>query len=332
MSTKNISAKKPLKILVTGGTGFIGCNMVAFLKKKGYYVRCVDIKVSDRRKQRGIMFDQADEVLKLDLRSQKNVDKAVKDMDWVFHFASDMGGVGYFHTRNFTPVINNMQIDLNMLRACEEFKIKRMFYASSACIYPTTLQMKEGKAIRLSEEMSYPAFPDQNYGWEKLLALRLCNEATFDARVGIFNTVYGQYQEIEGERMKFPTAIATKVMESARTGKKIEIWGNGRQIRSFLYVDDLCERVYRIMTLPYKGPVNVSAQESITVEQTAKMLCEIAGIKPNFIYNTKKPSGVLSRAIDNTKFNKLYKYKDKVTLRKGFTKMYNWIKEEKISD
>lgn len=319
---------KKIKVLVTGGTGFIGCNMVAFLKEKGYYVRCVDIKVAQRKKQRGVMFNKADEVLRLDLRLQKNADKAVKGMDWVFHLASDMGGVGYFHVRNFTPIINNMQIDLNMLRASEKFKVKRFFFSSSACIYPTTLQMTEGKAIRLKEEMAYPSYPDQNYGWEKLLMLRLCNEATFDARVGIFNTVYGPYQEIQGERMKFPTAIATKVMESKLKGTPIEIWGNGKQIRSFLYVDDLCERIYKIMTMPYKGPVNVSAQDSITVEQTARMLCDIAGIKPIFKFNLKKPSGVLSRAIDNTKFSKLYKYKDKVGLKEGFTRLYNWIESQ----
>jgi nucleoside-diphosphate-sugar epimerase len=302
--------------------------MIAFLKKKGYFVRCVDVKVKERVKQRGEMFNQADEVWELDLRLQKNVDKAVEGMDWVFHFAGDMGGVGYFHIRNFTPVINNMQMDLNMLRACEEKKIKRFFFSSSACIYPTTLQMTEGKAIRLSEDMMYPSFPDQNYGWEKLLTLRLCNEAPFDARVGIFNTIYGPYQEIEGERMKFPTSITTKVIESKKTGKPIEIWGNGKQIRSFLYIDDLCERVYKVMTMPYKGPVNISAFESITVEETAKMVCEIAGIKPKFKFNKAKPSGVISRAIDNKKFNKLYKYKDKVDLKTGFSRLYAWIEAE----
>jgi nucleoside-diphosphate-sugar epimerase len=320
--------KKEIKVLVTGGTGFIGCNMIAFLKKKGFYARCVDVKISERNKQRGIMFNQADEVLKLDLREQANADKAVKGMDWVFHFASDMGGVGYFHSRNFYPIINNMQIDLNMLRAAEKFNVRRFFYSSSVCIYPTSLQMVESEAIRLSEEMKYPAFPDQNYGWEKLLMLRLCEEAPFDARVGIFNTIYGLYQEIEGERMKFPTAIATKVLKSKLNGKPIEVWGNGKQIRSFLYIDDLCERAYRIMTMPYKGPVNVSAEESITVEETARMLCEIAGIKPRFKFNQNKPSGVLARAIDNTKFNKIYKYKDKVSLREGFTRLYNWVETE----
>lgn len=318
-----------MKILVTGGTGFIGCNLIPFLKRKGHFVRCVDIEVKKREKSRGKMFNQGDEVLRLDLRKIKEAHRAVREMDWVVHLASDMGGVGYFTSHDYNPYLNNMRIDMNILEACGKSPtFKRLFYASSACVYPVHLQMTEGKAPKLSEKMIYPAECDLSYGWEKLMMLRLCERAPFDARVGIFGTIFGVYQETGGERRKAPTALAMKAIESLKTGI-FEIWGNGNQVRSFCYINDALEKIYQVLTCKkYSGPVNIASDEAVTIKQAAKMCCDIVGSRPKFIYNTGQPSGVISRNLSNRTFEKRYGYKNKYTTRMGFEKLIKFLQSK----
>lgn len=314
--------KKAKKILVTGAGGFIGCNLVAFLKKKGYWVRAAGTHFPEDRKQ---MWSKADEILHVDLKKIDNTSKAVHNCDWVFHLAADMGGVGYFTSHDYYPFINNMRMDLNMLEACENLKIKRLFYPSTVCIYPTHLQMIEGNAPKLSEDMIYPANSDLNYGWGKLMMLRLCEKAPFEARVGILNTVFGDYQETGGEKRKAPSALAMKAIDSLNTGT-FEIWGNGKQIRSFCYITDAIEKIYRVMSHEkYEGPVNITSDEDLTIQQVAEMCCDIVGSKPKFIYNESQPSGVLSRSIDSSKFERIYKYKNKYSTRQGFEKLINFL-------
>lgn len=320
------------KILVTGAGGFMGSNMVAYLKAKGHHVRAVDKAFS---KLRAPLFSQADEIIYLDLREQKSALLAVEGMDWVIHLASDMGGVGYFTAHDYTPYFNNMTMDMNMLKACEYLNIPRMYYSSSACIYPTHIQMEEGNAPKLNENMIYPANSDQMYGWEKLMMTKLCQRAPFDARVGIQHTVFGPYQEIEGERMKFPTAIATKAIESKKNGgSDIEIWGNGKQIRTFLYIDDACEKIYRVLNheYPETGPVNIGSEEEVTVDQCAQICCEILGISPKFTHTTDKPSGILSRGCDNSKFNQLYGVVPETTAKEGFRMLIEWIQSVRTNE
>ena len=258
------------KVAIFGATGFIGCNLVHFLKERGYWVRGVDIKeVPFRESKYGV----ADEIYICDLRDRENVDWALEGISYVFHLASDMGGVGYFSKYNYEPFINNMTMDMNVLKACEKAKVKRLFYSSSACVYPIHLSAKEGKPTLLSEDMIIPANSDQMYGWEKLMMLKLCEEAPFDARVGIFDTIYGPYQEFEGERVKFPCAIAKKALDARKTDK-IEIWGNGKQLRVFNYIDDALEQIYRIMFEKYKGPVNVCSSKLVSIQECAD-ICEV---------------------------------------------------------
>lgn len=318
-----------MKVVVTGGTGFIGCNLIPFLKRKGYFVRCVGRNIKKRSKSRGNMFGQADEILQLDLSSPDNAQVAVSGMEYVVHLACDMAGVGFFNTHDYYPFLNNMQMDMNILNACEKSKtFKRLFYPSSACIYPTHLQMVEGNAPMLSENIIYPANCDLSYGWEKLMALRLCERAPFDARVGILGTVFGPYQETEGERTKAPTAIATKAIKSLKTGT-LEIWGDGKQIRSFLYIDEAIQKIYKVLTSQrYEGPVNIASDEAVTITQVAKICCELVGSKPKFVYNTAKPSGTLSRNSDNTKFNKIYKTKNSISTREGFKKLIDFMLQD----
>jgi len=230
-------------------------------------------------------------------------------------------------THNYEPFINNMTMDMNILRACEKLKIKRLFYSSSACVYPVHLSSNEGKPTMLHEDMIIPANSDQMYGWEKLMMLKLCEEAPFDARVGIFDTIYGPYQEFEGERVKFPCAIAKKALDARKTGK-IDIWGNGKQLRVFNYIDDALEQIYRIMfDKKYDGPVNVCSNRLVSIQECADVCCKIIGIKPKFSYNLKKPSGVLSRQSSDDEYIRRYQYRSVIDPEEGFRRLIEWLKE-----
>lgn len=314
------------KVLVLGAGGFIGSNLVAFLKDKGYFVRAVDINYP---KEREIMWSRADEVEYQDLTTYPRTESLFLGMKYVINLAADMGGVGFFHAHDYYPYLTNMQIDLNVLRACDRAGIKRLLYSSSACIYPIHLQQDQGLAPYLSEDMIFPANSDQMYGWEKLMMTMLCKRAPFDARPMIFHTIYGEYQEHEGERMKFPTSIVRKVLQSKKDGKPIEIWGNGKQVRSYLYIKDALEKIYRVLIHPENvTPVNIASDQAVSCLEVAKLVCDIVGVEPNFTFTDAKPSGVLARNADNTLFEKVYGYKNKYSLRDGFTALVNYMKDK----
>lgn len=310
------------------GVGFIGSNMIKFLKERGHFVRAVD---KSFKKERSALYKYADEVASLDLRDLKSCLLATEGMDYVIALAANMGGVSFFHEHDYYPYQDNMEIDMNTLRACELNKIKRLFYSSSACIYPTYLQMIPGKPFKLYEGLlDKPAEADQMYGWEKLMMTKLCERAPFDARVGILHSVYGEYQETEGERMKFPTSIATKMLEYKRTGKVFEVWGDGNQIRSFCYIDDALEKIYRVlMDDKYYGAVNIGSEEAVHVDGVINICEEILGIETaTHLHNNTKPTGVLSRNCDNTKFKKYYGYDNKVSTKEGFERLITWIQNK----
>lgn len=316
------------KITVLGGTGFIGSHMVKFLKDKGHWVRAVDKEVQSRIKSRGVLFGVADEILKLDLRKLDNCILAIKDCDYVIHLASDMGGVGYFTYNDYYPYINNMRMDMNVLEACEILGTKRLFYSSSACIYPTHKQQNTKNVPKLKEYQIYPANSDLSYGWEKLMMLRLCERSPLDARVGIFHTIFGEYQEIEGPRMKFPPSIAVKALKARKTGK-IEVWGDGTQVRSFLYIKDALEKIYAVLMYSrYTIPINIGSDEAVSVNQVIDMVCQIVGIKPEIIYNEDMPSGVLARNCDNTLFESIYSIKNNYSTYQGFENLINWLETQ----
>ena len=316
-----------MKIVVLGGSGFMGANMIKFLKEKGHYVRAVGRSFKPAR---AALYKYADQVTALDLCVLSNCLLAVEGMDYVVALQADMGGVGYFSANDYTPYINNMTMDMNILQACQAMKVKRLYYSSSACIYPVNLQMREGDAPMLEENLlNYSAEADQMYGWEKLMMTKLCERAPFDARVGIQHTVFGEYQEIEGERMKFPTAIATKAIESQRTHKPIEIWGNGKQIRTFTYIEDAMEKIYEVlMAKEYHGAVNIGSEEEVTVDDVAKICCEILGFEPKFEHTKDKPSGVLARGCSNKKYDMYYKYRNKFTTKQGFERLLQWLQNQ----
>lgn len=322
---KNNKTKEKLSIVVTGATGFMGSRMVAFLKEKGHNVRGIgrEKKESAYRKR---WYETADTLEAVDLRDLKKTIKVLEGVDMVYHFAADMGGVGYFSNANYTPFINNMRIDLNVIQASELSGVKRMYFASSACAYPINIQAKEGKPPKLHEEMLVPADSDQMYGWEKLVITLLSDHTPFDLRVGIMNTIFGEGQEGVGPRAKFPPTITHKVLQAKKNNVPIEIWGNGKQTRTFLYVEDALEKIYELMmSKKYYGPVNIASDEIVTVQQCAEWLSKFAGIQPKYVYLLDKPSGVLARGIDNSKFYKHYTYRNKYTTRQGFERLFTFM-------
>ena len=314
-----------MKIVVTGATGFIGSRMTAFLKKKGHIVKAIG-RNSAKDHYRYRWFSKADSIENIDLLNISKFLSAIQGYDMVFHFAADMGGVGYFSQQQYTPFINNMRMDLNLVEASVKGGIKKIYYSASACAYPIDAQLKEGEPPKLAEHMLVPANSDQMYGWEKLMMILLSEHSPIDMRVGILNTVFGEGQEGVGARAKFPPSIVHKIIEAKKSKNPIEIWGNGKQTRTFLYIEDALGKMYEIMMKKnYKGPVNVASDEIVTVKQCADWLCEFAGIKPKYIFDTSKPSGVLARGIDNNKFYQMYRYKNRYTTKKGFQKLYSFM-------
>lgn len=295
-----------IKCLVTGSSGyghkgFIGGHMFQHIQKqKGYFA-----------------FENDG-----DLRNYEVALRNTKDMDWVFHFAADMGGVGYFTKENYEPPINNLVMDLNILRACKENGVKRVFYPSSACIYPM-YAMQAG--LDLSEDLvDDPAEPDQMYGWEKMTITKLARHSPLDIRVGILHTVYGEGQEHEGKRAKFPPQITYKAIKAQKTGE-IEVWGDGKQTRTFLYIDDAIGKIWQIMVNDgYWGEVNVGSDREVTIDEVVSICNNILQSTPKVVHDPSKPVGPRRRRCDNTKFNQHYEAQEETTLEEGFSKIINY--------
>lgn len=307
---------KSPRIVVTGAAGFIGSHVYSYLKQKGYDVRGIDIRGGTD--------------VKGDLRSMYDCNEVFSRTDWVIHLASDMGGVGYFHAKEGRngPFINNMRIDMNVLETCHNKAIDRLFFASSACVYPIHLQQDLDNVPKLNEQQIYPANCDEHYGWEKLMMLRLCEEADLDTRVGIIHTTYGPGQEWTGKRSKFPPAIAGKALD-AETAGRIEIWGDGSQMRSYQYIDDTVAKIMAVMESDqYEGPVNIGAEGAVSCLDVAELCCRLLHIDPEFVFNPAKPSGVLARDCDNSEFRRRYGFDSKTTLEQGFYQLINWIDKE----
>lgn len=297
---------------VTGAAGFIGSHLVARLKAQGHSVAAVDLREVPEREH---LYGQADRVFTdWDLRERCELDD---DIDRVYHLAADHGGAGYFHSDADQPAArNNMQIDLNVLRACEESGVERLFYASSFCAYPTAQQTRF-VSYDMREDHLFEGTPEQCYGAEKRFMTQLCEAADFDARCGVFATIYGPGQEAEGIRAKFPTAITHRALAAAEAERTpptasvkdnpIELWGDGSQVRTFLWIEDALDRIQAVMEADfYEGPVNIASDEAVTVQECAEWACENAGVEPNFDYRDDMPTGVDVRTPDNMKFLRLY--------------------------
>ncbi len=310
------------RYLVTGAAGFVGANLVARLKAQGHWVRAVDIKQTAHRAH---LYEQADEFWLLDLRKSDSADLAVAGVDRVFHLAADHGGMGYLTGRvDFKVARNNLAIDRNVLQYAIEHKLDRAFFASSACGYPTDIQ--DRGAVPLSEA-DWGRAPAQGlYGEAKRMTTLMFEGARenglLDARCAIFHQLYGPTQDWKEPRSKFPPAIARKMLEDPT---RVEIWGDGTQVRTFIYIDDALDRIQTVMDKPYGGPVNLGSEEQVTVQQCAEWVAQAAGADPEWVY-VDRPTGVMHRACDNTLWNARYGASDFTSVKDGFTAMYEWLK------
>ena len=309
------------KALVTGAGGFIGYHMVQYLQKKGYFVRGVDIKKPEYEKT------TANEFFLLDLRLWKNAQKVVKNMEEIYNFAGNMGGIGFIETVHAEVMRDNVLISTHMLEASRIHKVKRFFFSSSACIYPRYLQKKtlnEG----LREDDAYPADPDNEYGWEKLFTERLCKNYNLDygveTRVARFHNIYGPLGTWQGGREKSPAAICRKIA-IAKDQDTIDVWGDGKQGRSYCFIDDCVEGVYRLMQSDIREPINIGSDRMVSINELIDIVAKIAGKTIHKRYDTTKPQGVRGRNANIDKIKKLLNWSPKVSLENGLSKTYAWI-------
>jgi GDP-D-mannose 3', 5'-epimerase len=310
--------------LVTGAGGFIGHHLVSYLKAAGYRVRGADIK---RPEYSGT---DADEFMLLDLRQPKNCQTCTSGMDLVYHLAADMGGIGYITGSHAGISYNNSLMTLHMLEASRCNDVKRFLFSSSACVYPHGLQTSPD-VTPLREEDAFPAEPEEGYGLEKLYAEKLCQYYMEDyglsTRVVRFHNVYGPLGTYDGGREKAPAAMCRKVACASNPGK-IEVWGDGKQTRSFMYIDDCVEGIYRIMRSDYKKPLNLGTDELVSVDELAEIVIGASEKKISLVHDLTKPQGVRGRNSDNTRLRSVLQWEPQMTLRKGIVPTYHWIAEQ----
>lgn len=313
---------KGKKILVTGAGGFIGHHLVKYLKKKDYWVRGVDIKHPEFEPS------EADEFELLDLRQEANAFKAAREVEQVYNLAANMGGIGFIETHKAEIVRDNILISLHMLEAAKQNKVSKFFYTSSACIYPGYKQ-DSPNVTPLKEEDAYPADAEDGYGWEKLYTERACRHyqedyglPTYTVR---FHNIYGPLGTYDGGREKSPAAICRKIA-LAKQEDEIEVWGDGNQTRSYCYIDDCVEGIYRLMQSDWHEPLNLGRDRMVTINQLVDIVTNISGKKITKRYDLTKPQGVRGRNSDNTKLRNVLKWEPKTSLEEGLVHTYKWIK------
>ncbi|MBI5138653.1 MAG: NAD-dependent epimerase/dehydratase family protein [Candidatus Vogelbacteria bacterium] len=330
------------KILVCGAGGFIGSHLVSKLKKEGSWVRGVDLKYPEYSKS------TADEFVIGDLRDQMVVKKVLdQPFDEVYQLAADMGGAGYIFTGEHDADVmhNSATINLNIVSYGQKVGIKKIFYSSSACIYPEYNQLDSDNP-KCSEESAYPAAPDSEYGWEKLFSERMYlayyRNYGLEVRIARFHNIFGPEGTWNGGKEKAPAAICRKVAEAAsgvnlaeiwtpsgvRRVPSLEIWGDGKQTRSFLYIDECLEGISRLMNSNFTGPVNIGSEEKISINELAQMAAKIAGLQELMINHISGPLGVRGRNSDNRLIKKELDWAPSQKLELGMTETFNWIKQQ----
>ena len=315
--------------IVTGAGGFIGGHLVKYLKNKGYKkIKAVDIKPYQEWFQ---IFDKV-ESLQLDLCLKENCEKLfTAPVGDIYNLAANMGGMGFIEN-NKALCMQSVLINTHLLQAAKEFGAERYLYSSSACVYNIKYQ-KSPDVVPLKEEDAYPAMPEDGYGWEKLFSERMCRHFSEDfglyTRVARFHNVYGPYGTWEGGREKAPAAICRKVIEAKyRNKNNIEIWGDGNQTRSFMYIDDCLKGIDLIMNSNINEPINLGTSELVTINQLADIVESIAGLNLTRKYNLDAPLGVNGRNSDNTKIKKYLDWEPNIPLRDGLVKTFKWIENE----
>jgi len=310
-----------MRILVTGGKGFIGSHLTNYLKQKGHWVRSVDIK------EKAHLDTKEDEFHCLDLRDYNNASFASKNIDWIFNLAANMGGIGFITEVAAEVMHDNALVNINLMEASKVNGVKRVFFSSSACVYNQDMQMNP-TVEPLKEEHVLPANPDTFYGWEKLFTEFLMKayhkDYGLDIRIARFHNIYGPYGTYQGGREKAPAALCRKVAD-AKNGESIVIWGDGKQTRSFLYIDDALEAIYKLMLSNYTEPLNIGSDELISIDGLVDIIVKVSGKKLTKSYDLTKPQGVRGRNADLTLITKALEWTPRTGYKEGLARTYRWI-------
>ncbi len=315
------------RIVVCGAGGFIGGHLVADLLRQGKSVRAVDVKPTGEWFQVFAVVESR----QLDLREKSSCEQAVRDVEIVYNLAADMGGMGFIENNKALCMLSVL-INTHLVMAAKDAGVDRFFYASSACVYAADKQT-DPNVTALKEEDAYPAMPEDGYGWEKLFSERMCRHLREDfgvvTRIARYHNVYGPQGTYDGGREKAPAAICRKVIEAKLSGNhEIEVWGDGHQTRSFMWIDDCVKGTQMILEGDYVDPLNLGSSELVSVNQLVDIVEEIGGVKLKRRYNLAAPKGVNGRNSDNTLIHKLFGWEPSTRLRDGLEKTYRWIYDQ----
>ena len=312
------------KVLVTGAGGFIGHHLTSFLKARGYWVRGVDLKYPEYEKTR------ADEFLILDLRRWEATLEACRGIDEIYNLAANMGGIGFIESNKAVIMHDNVLINVHMLEAARQSGVGRYLYTSSACVYPGYRQ-NSSDVVPLKESDAYPADPEDGYGWEKLFSERQCRHYLEDygleTRVVRFHNIFGPLGTYDGGREKSPAALCRKVA-LASTGDEIEVWGDGHQTRSYCYIDDCIEGIFRLMRSDFQEPLNLGQDRLISINDLVDIVSNIAGKRLRRRHNLSAPQGVRGRNSDNLLLRQVLHWEPEISLEEGLRRTYTWIEAQ----
>lgn len=310
------------RVLVTGGGGFIGSHLARELFRQGSFVRVVDIKFDNYIQEKYYTERQ-----QLDLRNFENCLTTTRGIDLVYNFAANMGGIGFITAVGAEVMHDNVLINTHMLEAARQNKVKRFLFSSSACVYPTYKQT-DPNVKGLREEDAVPADPDNFYGWEKLYTEKMCEayqrDYGMDIRVLRYHNIYGPEGTYKGGREKSPAALCRKIAEASNPGT-MTIWGDGKQTRSYCYIDDCVKGTILLMESDHDKPINIGSERLVTIDWLADMIIKISGKTVTKTYDLSAPQGVRGRNADITLARKILDWEPKITLEEGLTRTYKWI-------